>query len=418
MTDGSEEPGYLVADGDLLAAVDLVSPDEMLGTRRGPVIRDSGVRCGRPVLYPVSPDDLPSVLKRRARATDRCYYGLLLAFDLLPLLEDHWYTRAEFSVTLADERIIALKLEHDPALSAVPVLKAAPSRVGWLDWLRRTATLQAAVSGVQGPRFAWTYSDSAGGVLQPRSYSMHAWLEVPPDARSLSGALGIEADITRTLFGFTAGHTARARSAVPFMERLAGTPVLEQAGSVRLCLAVDVEKYSSQTNPRAERTQERLVRVLERTLDHAQVNESQIEVQQQGDGRFLILPASIDETKVIPALVAGLRVAIAETNSDLSQAARMRLRVALDRGRVKRARNGYVGNAAISVHRFLDAPQTREALKAHPRSDFVLVVSDYLYQDVVSHGYEGLDPELFRKITAEIPAKNFRETAWLCVPGD
>ena len=82
MTDDDEQ--YLVTDGDLLAEVDLASPDEMLGTRRGLVIRDSGVRCGKPVVYPVGPRDLPSTLRRRAKTSASHYYGLLLAFDLLP----------------------------------------------------------------------------------------------------------------------------------------------------------------------------------------------------------------------------------------------------------------------------------------------------------------------------------------------
>ena len=413
MTDNDEQ--YLVTDGDLLAEVDLVSPDEMLGSRRGLVIRDSGVRCGKPVVYPVGPDDLPSTLKRRAKTSASRYYGLLLAFDLLSLPDDYQYTRVTFSVLLTDERIIALELEHDPALSAAPVLKVSPVRTSWLDWLRRTTTLQAAVSGVLGPHFAWTYSDSDGEALRPRSYVMHAWLEVPDDATQLDGALSIEADISRTLFGYTAGHAAQTRKALSFTEPLAGQGEQEEEWTVRLCLAVDVEKYSRHLAEGAERTQERLVTALERALDFAQVNESQILVQDQGDGRFMIFPASVDEAKVIPALVTGLRAALAEVNQDLSQAARMRLRVALDRGQIKRGRSGFVGNVAIAVHRLVDSPQTKQALASHPRSDFVLAISDYLYQDVASHEYTDLDPNLFRRTEVEIPGKNFSGIAWLYV---
>jgi hypothetical protein len=409
---------YLVTDVDLLAEVDLVSPDEMLGSRRGPVVRDSGVRCGRPVVYPVGPDDLPSTLRRRAKTSASRYYGLLLAFDLLPLQDGYEYTRVTFSVALTDKRIIALELEHDPALSAAPVLRVSPVRAGWLDRLRHATTLRTAVSGILGPRFAWTYSDSGGETLRPRSYVMHAWLEAPDGATQLDGTLSVEADVSRTMFGYTAGHAAQTRKEVLFTEPLAGEGAQEEGWSVRLCLAVDVEKYSRHLTEGAERAQERLVTALERTLDFAQVNQSQILVQDQGDGRFMIFPASVDEAKVIPALVTGLRAALTEVNQDLSRAARMRLRVALDRGQIKRGRSGFVGNVAIAVHRIVDAPQTRQALASHPRSDFVLAISDYLYQDVASHEYDDLDPNTFRRTELEIEGKNYSGIAWLYVPAE
>jgi len=247
---------------------------------------------------------------------------------------------------------------------------------------------------------------------------MHAWLEAPDDVAQLEGAMSVEADICRTMFGVTTGHVAETRKAVPFTQPLARAGEREEGWTVRLCMAVDVEKYSRHLAEGAERTQERLVTALERTLDHAQVNESQILVQDQGDGRFIVFPTSVDEATVIPALVTGLRSALAEVNQDLSQTARMRLRVALDRGQIKRGRNGFVGNVAIGVHRLVDAPQTRQALASHPRSDFVLAISDYLYQDVASHEYIDLDPNLFRRTEVEIPGKNFSGIAWLFVSAE
>jgi hypothetical protein len=179
---------------------------------------------------------------------------------------------------------------------------------------------------------------------------------------------------------------------------------------------MDVEKYSRRPNDVAERTQQRLVSVLERMLDHARVNGSQIDVQEAGDGMFIVLPAAIDESRVIPALVQGAGLALGEVNADLSPAARVRLRIALDRGLVKRGVNGFVGSTAVTVHRILDAAQTRAALDSNPRSDFVLAVSDHLFRDVVSHGYAGLQPDSFWPVTAEVAGKDFSAPAWLHVP--
>jgi hypothetical protein len=46
----------------------------------------------------------------------------------------------------------------------------------------------------------------------------------------------------------------------------------------------------------------------------------------------------------------------------------------------------------------------------------VFAVSDALYQDVVSQGYGDLDADMFWKVTAELPSKNFSQPAWLYIP--
>ena len=411
----TDESGHVhpLGPADVLADIDLMSTEELWGNRRQ-LIRESGVRCGRPLVYPAAADDLPVLIRRRLETGAHRYHGVLFAFDLEGLPADQRYTAARFRVNLTDKHVIAVSLDCDKPPPMTSTLDVAWSRASWLQRLRATGGMRATASGSHCSEFGWSFEDASGGALEPRSYTVHALLEAPPDTNELAGALSIEAEISRTMFGYSTRHVASSRAAIRFAEPL--LPERTGTASVRLCIAVDVEKYSRHHNDAAERTQERLVMVLERTLDQAQVNESHIDVQKQGDGRFIVLPTAIDEAQVIPALARGLRVALHEVNTDLSEQARIRLRVALDRGLVKPTANGYVGSAAIAVHRILDAAPTRAALRDHPRSDFALAVSNHLYTDVTAQGYGELDPQSFWHVTAELPDKGFSEPAWLYVP--
>lgn len=182
--------------------------------------------------------------------------------------------------------------------------------------------------------------------------------------------------------------------------------------AVRLCLAADVERYSRLRTPAAARTQARLVDVLAHARDHAGIDESTVDVQHAGDGQFAVLPPGLDESSVIPALIHGLASGLRDLNADLDEHARLRLRVALHRGHVGPAPAGWVGDAVIAVHRLLDAPALRQALRDHTEADFALIVPDVLYRDVVMH----LRLEAFSQVTVDLPEKNFTEHAWIHLP--
>lgn len=185
--------------------------------------------------------------------------------------------------------------------------------------------------------------------------------------------------------------------------------------AVRLCLAADVERYSRFNNLQAVRTQERFVETLRRARRHAGLNESEVYVQNSGDGQFIVLPAGLDESAVIPGLIAGLSIALRQINDDLIEYARLRLRIALHRGLLQSGVNGWVGNSAVAVRRLLDSLPLRTALAECPNASFGLVVSDTIYRDVIARGYLGLSGESFRETTIKIPGKRFIERAWIYI---
>jgi hypothetical protein len=417
---------------EILAHTDLVALDERRGTGLGPTLRESGVSCGRPLVYAVPREDLPGPLRARAAAGHR-YYGLLLAFDLDELPKGQRYTAARFEIRLADPRGAAVALHGDGGAlgllyglgaplpvspTAIQTVAAAGPRWGLLGRLSpRSGQARARTFGLQRSEFGWTYDNAGAHQLIRDSYGMHALVELPADATELAGTFSIQAEIARSMLGFEQRRRASIDEVVAFREPLAAlTNAASMHRAVRLCMAADVAGFSQQPIDMAERTQQRLLQVLAQARRQAGIEESAVDPQEQGDGQFTVLPIGIDESRVIPGLVQGLRRALTETNRDLGDLARLRLRVALHRGLMNPGDNGWVGTATIAVHRILDSPPVRDALREHTAADFVLGVPDVLFRDVIMHSYEPPRPDEFAEITVDLPAKKFVENAWLYVP--
>ncbi|MEH0844162.1 hypothetical protein V6U81_17380 [Micromonospora sp. CPCC 205711] len=424
MTGGPvEEATGLLGDADLLALGELVPAGGRGPGADGPT-EPIGVRCGRPLLYPVPGEDLPVHLRRRAEATGGRYVGALFAFDLDTLPRRQRYTAARFEVTLADPAALAARLDGDggtlglswPAALAEPAsatavhtVAAARARPGWLARLAsRAGTPRAHVFGIHRHQFGWVYEDPRGDLLVPRVHGMHALLELPAGATRVAGTLDVRVRVTAGRDPYSAG----LRESVTFDEALEAGGTVEGA-AVRLCMAVDVTGYSRRSTAGTEQVQRDLVELLSRVRRGAGVPDSAVRPQPQGDGQFTVLPAGIDESVVISRLVAGLGRQLRALNAGRPTADRLRMRVALHRGLVKPAPNGWVGASAIAVHRILDSPPLRDALTARPAVDFVLGLPDVLFQDVIRHATEPPLPVDFAPVTVELPAKGFVEHGWL-----
>ncbi|MEU6020356.1 hypothetical protein [Micromonospora sp. NPDC047134] len=389
------------------------------------------VSCGRPLIFPVPVEDLPVELRRRAQASGRHYYGLLVAFDLTEPPDARRYTSVRFEVTLDDEESLAVRLDRDggtlglsyTAASPSPLtpaadlaIHAATTRQGWLLRLApRSGRPRAWSFGLHRHRFGWTYEDPSGAMFLPLTYGMHALIEVPPSTRFLSGRIGLRVETLGTWRQRPVRRSATLVDSIAFGEALPENPVPSGA-AVRLCLAADVTGYSRRPNHLAERTQSWLVRALAEARANAGLDEATVVLQAQGDGQFAVLPVGIDESRVIPDLVEGLAEALRRTNHGLSAEERVRLRVALHRGLMKPADSGWVGTAAIAVHRILDSPPLRAAIRDTPTADYVLGVPDLLYQDVIRHSVVPPLPHQFTEITIDLPDKGFVEHGWLHVP--
>ena len=185
----------------------------------------------------------------------------------------------------------------------------------------------------------------------------------------------------------------------------------------RLCVAVDIESYSSRSTPDQIDLQNRLLWALVQACHVAGVSPARCDRQPSGDGMIVILPAGLDERRVLTGMVLGLLSALSRVNEDPGPAGRMRLRVSLGQGSIQMGATGYTSQAVIIVARLLDCTELRQALKDNQTADVAVIVTSDLYEDLFSQGYGGLSAGGFREVHVSIPAKNFSRTGWIQVPG-
>ncbi|GAA3230985.1 hypothetical protein [Actinocorallia longicatena] len=180
-----------------------------------------------------------------------------------------------------------------------------------------------------------------------------------------------------------------------------------------LCGAADIKGWSSRLVPEQMRAQQSLVDVVHAACREAGLPEEIL--QNSGDGVLIIPPSDIDETRVIPDLIRGMTMALRQENRLLSEAARIRLRLALTSGMVTPGPAGFGGGTVIECFRLLDSKPAKAALEDYPSADLAVIVSDYLYRDVIRHGFRDLRADSFWATRSEIPEKDFIADAWLYV---
>lgn len=189
------------------------------------------------------------------------------------------------------------------------------------------------------------------------------------------------------------------------------------AGRRRLCVAYDIAGYSSRALYAQFDAQSRLSEILAAACAAAGLDVNEYAIQQQGDGGLALLPTGgeIDDPRLIGLFLRTVAERLADINLLRSSANRVRLRVAMHEGVVFVADHGYVGDAIVAAFRMCDAEPVRNALSGAPDTDFVLVASDTLYQDVLRHGLHGVSGDAF--VRHALNVKSFAADGWIYLPG-
>jgi hypothetical protein len=133
-----------------------------------------------------------------------------------------------------------------------------------------------------------------------------------------------------------------------------------------------------------------------------------------GDGIRLIVPPTVTPAAMLDPFVPNLASALRQHRLLVSEAARLRLRIAVHMGLLHRDPGGWAGAPLVTCARMLDARPVRRVMAAADRPDMVLVVSQAVYDGIVRHGY-GLDPAGFQPV--DISEKEMAATVWVHVPG-
>ncbi|CAM5398626.1 hypothetical protein GCM10010329_58540 [Streptomyces spiroverticillatus] len=405
---------------DVLAAVDLLAVDGAVPKGgEAPADRLGGASLGRPLAYSLS-----------HTATD-AHHDVLLCFpfDLEEPAEALGYQEATLTVRFEDEAYArslypaaATTTADGAEISAFGLGQnrlrwtfRAPGRGGILRpdgrWAQTVVRLPATSDAVSGQLdlSVVTVQPVLGGLLRRREAQAvtgtRFWIPAEDAWRSTTGI---------TEDGMLPGTWALARHEDDEADETAGEPAREELppGLRRLCLAVDIEKYSARDTADMIRLQRVLLHTLRTACRRAGVDWHRCGRQAQGDGYLLVLEPGIDESRVVPALLAGLAGALAEANAHAATED-VRMRAGLHQGIVHEADSGYAGNAVILLFRVLDSDAVRRTLAETGSTHLVAAFSDALYHDLVAHGYAGLSAQGFQRVEIEIKAKNFTGVAWI-----
>ncbi|GGM27922.1 hypothetical protein ACFFX1_11685 [Dactylosporangium sucinum] len=180
----------------------------------------------------------------------------------------------------------------------------------------------------------------------------------------------------------------------------------------QLLLSVDVRGYGRSGDVRQHEIQRLLSEMLDAAAGRAGLDRAGWQRQPAGDGELSVLPAGEPEVRLVDDFVRELAAELRFRNRDELPADRMRMRVAVHHGVVRASTMGFAGKGVVEVSRLADSAVAHLALDRSD-ADLVVVLSRRIFEDTVEH--TSLEPARLRRVTVE--HKEFREAAWLLLPG-
>jgi tetratricopeptide (TPR) repeat protein len=185
----------------------------------------------------------------------------------------------------------------------------------------------------------------------------------------------------------------------------------------RSILVVDIEEFSrrERTNPIQLDLHRDLRGLLQDALQAGEINQDVCEWEDRGDGFLITIGAEVPKSRLLDPVIPLLAERVEAHNRTAEPAWRLRLRVVVHAGEVLRDPKANVGQAVVAACRLLDSPELHAHLKATSRP-LVVAVSDWIYQEIVQHGYGSIDRATYRRMP--FTSKNTIDHAWVHIPDD
>jgi transcriptional regulator with XRE-family HTH domain len=156
---------------------------------------------------------------------------------------------------------------------------------------------------------------------------------------------------------------------------------------------------------------EELYRILERAFDESEIPWTACFREDRGDGALVVVPPNIAPKGIIDPLPERIRSLIRRHNHVSSTAAHIQLRAAVHLGPVHHDGHGFVGADVDFLFRMLDARLLKHTL-ASTGADLALIISDYVYRNIVSRHPSLVSPAAFQPVRFQV--KRTKARAWTC----
>jgi hypothetical protein len=185
----------------------------------------------------------------------------------------------------------------------------------------------------------------------------------------------------------------------------------------RVVVAVDVQGFSARNVRRQLLIQDELDRMLTEAAEAASLDRLGWDRRGDGDGEVAVLPADIDLLMIVRRFVTELDQLLTDHNEDHRPETRIRLRIAMNLDSVvPGGRLGHGGKALIDLARLIDSQHARKALDDVAEANLAQIISESLFQRAVVPELGGIRQYQFRKVVVDVPAKGFRQDAYIYLP--
>ncbi|MER5206167.1 hypothetical protein [Streptomyces sp. NPDC002825] len=134
--------------------------------------------------------------------------------------------------------------------------------------------------------------------------------------------------------------------------------------------------------------------------------------EDRGDGILAALRPDVPPTLMVGRWIDTLYESLRTHNTGRDR--RLRLRIGMNAGLVAQDAHGLVGRAVDLAARLCDSAPAKRIMTGSPEVDLLVVVSDWLYGNVVAEGGRYVEPTHYRP--ARVRSKETDETAWFHVP--
>jgi hypothetical protein len=176
----------------------------------------------------------------------------------------------------------------------------------------------------------------------------------------------------------------------------------------------DIVGYSTLNARLQEESQDRLTRVLDRSLAEAGVRPEIVTPQDQGDARLLSFPSDTDVARVLAVMPQYVNSDLLARNEDLAPHALMRIRLSFTMGPAMPGKTGHAGEAPIAVVRLSNFTGFRDAMTATPHSNCGVIMDDYLYRSYVRQNFRpDMNAGEYVAVHVSVPEKRFEAEAWI-----
>jgi hypothetical protein len=132
--------------------------------------------------------------------------------------------------------------------------------------------------------------------------------------------------------------------------------------------------------------------------------------EDRGDSFLTVVPPDASTARVLDQLMRELPGALERHNGTQGEAARFKLRLAVNVGPVVSHMGGVSGEAIIVAARLVEAPSFKRAL-TESNASLGVIASPFVYETIVRHGSDPREVASYFQVPVEV--KETSTTAWV-----